>query len=121
LLALDEIPPSTAHEAFLPHSPAVVSSVPVFKVPCPVITRKFTLPWSLPYSAPIIMITATGGRSTRLPLDLVDRDLQNKVEAAWAAAQQALAATGDDLRAAGEWLRMQPPDSAVFGGKAGSW
>ena len=49
-------------------------------------------------------------------MGLADRDFENKVQAAWAAAQQALAETGGDLRAAGEWLRMQPPDSALFGG-----
>ena len=42
-------------------------------------------------------------------------DIETRAEAAWVAAQQALAETGGDLGAAVEWLRMQPPDSPLFG------
>ena len=48
----------------------------------------------------------------------MEGDLESKAEAAWAAAKQALAETGGDLNAAGEWLRTQPPDSALFRGSA---
>ena len=42
-------------------------------------------------------------------------DIETRAEAAWVAAQQALAEKGGDLGAAVEWLRMQPPDSPLFG------
>ena len=42
-------------------------------------------------------------------------DIETRAEAAWVAARQALAETGGDLGAAVEWLRMQPPDSPLFG------
>jgi hypothetical protein len=44
-----------------------------------------------------------------------DLKYEDEAEAAWAAAQQALIECGGDLDAAVEWLRMQPPESPLFG------